>query len=71
MLLTAAGIQDSAAGTRLLDPVAGRPGIRRAAQVFLRRPAHPLAALLVARRFSRSSTFARSSPLVSRMRWSR
>ncbi|EFL36363.1 predicted protein [Streptomyces viridochromogenes DSM 40736] len=35
-------IQDSAAGTRLLDQVAGRPGIRRAAQMFLRHPAHPL-----------------------------
>ncbi|MFF8941797.1 hypothetical protein ACF1A5_05845 [Streptomyces sp. NPDC014864] len=43
MQVTAAGIQDSAAGTRLLEThVAGRPGIRRAAQMLLRRPAHPL-----------------------------
>jgi len=43
VLVTAAGIRDFAAGTRLLDQVAaGRPGIRRAAQMLLRRPAHPL-----------------------------
>ncbi|MFF4394543.1 hypothetical protein [Streptomyces sp. NPDC001480] len=42
MPVTAAGIQDSAAGTRLLDQVAGRPGSRRAAQMLLRRPARPL-----------------------------
>ncbi|MGY5099730.1 hypothetical protein [Streptomyces sp. 900105245] len=41
MPVTATGLQDWAARTRLPDQVAGRPGSRRAARMLHRRPAHP------------------------------